>query len=295
LPLPAYTAYPLPDKRDVLVLGPSPVRARTMFVAKVSAVAVALGLTVLLLNSLMGLIWPLVFTARSAPTVSPALTFDPTPVPVAARDLEATMDRDLRQALTVGELAPNTGLGLAIGVWKNGERRVFTYGAAKPDSLFEIGSITKTFTGLMLARMVEQGKLRLDEPLRDLLPAGILTARTDKNTEAEITLLDLATHHSGLPMMPNNAQPADPSNSLCRLRTGTALRFYRETRRRKAARHEFRLQQSWSCPVGSDSGSTGREKLCRSTAGGDRGSAGHDRHGGATLRRAAAAIPAGAR
>src|SRR5277367_4953999 len=123
-----------PDRRDVLVLAPLPVRARTMFLAKVAAVASALGLTVVLLHSAMGLILPLVFAGYAAPAVLPALRFDATPVPVTASDMKAVMDRDLRQQLTSGELAPGTGAGLAIGDWQHGERQVFTYGAAKPDS-----------------------------------------------------------------------------------------------------------------------------------------------------------------
>ena len=74
-------------------------------------------------------------------------------------------------------------------------RRVFTYGTAKPDSLFQIGSITKTFTGLMLAQMVVQGKVALDEPIRLLLPPDFVA----KPRGNEITLVDLATQHSGLP------------------------------------------------------------------------------------------------
>jgi D-alanyl-D-alanine-carboxypeptidase/D-alanyl-D-alanine-endopeptidase len=197
-----------PDRRDVLVLAPLPVAARTMFLAKVAAVASALGLTVVLLHSAMGLILPLVFAGYAAPTAAPALSFDATPVPVTARDLQVVMDHDLSQQLTSGDLAPGTGVGLAIGVWQHGEQRVFTYGAAKPDSLFEIGSISKTFTGLMLARMVAENKVRLDEPVRELLPAGTVKQRTDQ----EITLLDLATHHSGLPGLPSNFRPADRDN-----------------------------------------------------------------------------------
>src|SRR5580692_6822011 len=56
-----------PDRRDVLVLAPLPVRARTMFLAKVGAVASSLGLTILLLHSAMGLILPLVFASFSSP------------------------------------------------------------------------------------------------------------------------------------------------------------------------------------------------------------------------------------
>jgi CubicO group peptidase (beta-lactamase class C family) len=198
-----------PDRRDSQVLGPLPVTARTMFAAKVSAVGAALGLTVFLFHSVMGLTWPLVFAAKAEPTLFPKLTLDPTPAPVAARDLQSVMDRDLHQALTTGELAPTTGLGLAIGVWKQGERRVFTYGAAKQDSIFEIGSVSKTFTGLMLAQMVVQKKVRLDEPVRELLPPGTVT----KPTDSEITLLDLATHHSGLPPMPDNMRPGQVQGS----------------------------------------------------------------------------------
>src|SRR5271157_1024924 len=95
-----------PDRRDVMVLAPLPVRARTMFLAKVAAVASSLGLTIVLLHCAMGLILPLVFAGYASPAALPALTFDATPVPVAARDLQAVMDRDLRQQLTTGDLAP---------------------------------------------------------------------------------------------------------------------------------------------------------------------------------------------
>jgi CubicO group peptidase (beta-lactamase class C family) len=197
-----------PDRRDVLVLAPLPVRARTMFLAKIAAVASSLGLTIVLLHCAMGLMLPLLFAAHASPAALPALTFDATPAPVPARDMQTVMNRDLRQQLSSGELAPGTGAGLAIGILEGGERRVFTYGTAKADSLFEIGSISKTFTGLMLASMVVEGKVRLDEPVRELLPPGTVAMPTGP----EITLLDLATHHSGLPGMPDNFHPADPSN-----------------------------------------------------------------------------------
>ena len=60
----------------------------------------------------------------------------------------------------------------------------------------------------MLARMAAEGKVRLDEPVRELLPSGTVP----KPAGQEITLLDLATHHSGLPPMPDNFRPADREN-----------------------------------------------------------------------------------
>ncbi|MEU6987850.1 serine hydrolase domain-containing protein [Streptomyces sp. NPDC046324] len=72
-------------------------------------------------------------------------------------------------------------------------------GTPGPDTLFEIGSVTKTFTALALARMVTTGTVRLDDPLSELLPHG--TTVPTRNDET-ITLRHLATHTSGLPRLP---------------------------------------------------------------------------------------------
>ena len=77
-------------------------------------------------------------------------------------------------------------------------------GIAAEKRIFEIGSISKVFTGLLLADAVEKKKLRLDSTLKELLG--------DKQTFADervggITLLQLATHTSGLPRLPNNMGP----------------------------------------------------------------------------------------
>jgi serine-type D-Ala-D-Ala carboxypeptidase/endopeptidase len=137
-----------------------------------------------------------------------APTFDSALPPVSVAGLQGVLDKDLASALKDGALGPATGAGVTIGVLKDGERRVFTYGTAKPDSIFEIGSVTKTFTGLILAQMIQQGKVKPDEPVRDLLPPGT----APKPEGAEITLLDLVTQHSGLPRMPDNFQPTDAQN-----------------------------------------------------------------------------------
>lgn len=78
-----------------------------------------------------------------------------------------------------------------------------------PDTLFEIGSITKTFTSLLLADMVLKGEVKLDDPISKYLPAGV---KAPSRNGREITFLDLATHTSGLPRMPSNIKPADPMN-----------------------------------------------------------------------------------
>lgn len=76
-------------------------------------------------------------------------------------------------------------------------------------TLFEIGSITKTFTGVVLAQMVQENLVTLDTPVQDLLPPG-RTMPTPK--ERPITLRDLTTHTSGLPRMPSNFAPRNPQH-----------------------------------------------------------------------------------
>lgn len=78
-----------------------------------------------------------------------------------------------------------------------------THGAG-PRTLFEIGSISKTFTSLALARLVVRGKLTLGQPLRELLPKGTAVPRRD---DREIELGHLACHTSGLPRLPKGLLP----------------------------------------------------------------------------------------
>jgi D-alanyl-D-alanine-carboxypeptidase/D-alanyl-D-alanine-endopeptidase len=111
----------------------------------------------------------------------------------------------VNQAIAGGGLGPKGSAGVVIGLVRDGVTRVFAYGAAKPDSIFEIGSITKTFTGLLLAQMVEQRQVTLAEPVRKLLPSGIVTHPEGP----EISLLDLLTQHSGLPFFPSNFSLSD--------------------------------------------------------------------------------------
>ncbi|XOV80384.1 MAG: serine hydrolase domain-containing protein [Aestuariibacter sp.] len=65
------------------------------------------------------------------------------------------------------------------------------------DSLYDIGSITKTYTGLVLAQAVTDGIIKLDAPISDYLPQ--LSQKAIKFNATEITIRDLATHLSGLP------------------------------------------------------------------------------------------------
>lgn len=99
--------------------------------------------------------------------------------------------------------------GAVLGVRDpDGSTRVVHYGVSGPDSVpigsdavFEIGSVTKTFTGTLLADMVLRGEVSLDDPVSRYLPDDV---RMPSRNGRAITLLDLATHRSGLPTVPDN-------------------------------------------------------------------------------------------
>ena len=157
-----------------------------------------------------GMALPLILTRQQKPvpvTAAPQPDAAMPPVPLA--ELPAVLNRDIAAALTSGPLASANHGGITLGILQHGQRRILTYGVAKEDSVYEIGSVTKTMTATLLAQLVQQGKVTLDEPVRTLLPAGAVAKPA---SGPEITLLSLSTQHSGLPRMPNNFAPRDPAN-----------------------------------------------------------------------------------
>ena len=109
------------------------------------------------------------------------------------------------------------GVGIVVGVVEPAGWRVVTYGAlGKGDArslngktIFEIGSVTKVFTSLLLADMVQRGEVALTDPVAKFLPKGV---NVPQRNGRSITLQDLASQTSGLPRMPDNFAPKDPAN-----------------------------------------------------------------------------------
>ena len=105
-------------------------------------------------------------------------------------------------------------VGVAVGVLRgkevamrfDGVANKKTKRAVDADTLFEIGSITKVFNGILLADMERRGKLRCKAALSEFLPEG---TRVPEFEGVPIRLVDLVTHRSGLPRMPSNIRPKD--------------------------------------------------------------------------------------
>jgi CubicO group peptidase (beta-lactamase class C family) len=103
---------------------------------------------------------------------------------------------------------------VVIAVVEGNKSNIVSFGklddGRPPDrrSVYEIGSITKTFTAALLAQDILSGRVKPDSAVMDLLPGFRLPSRYGQ----QITLASLATQSSGLPYMPDNLAAADPAN-----------------------------------------------------------------------------------
>ncbi|MEM9587547.1 MAG: serine hydrolase domain-containing protein, partial [Planctomycetota bacterium] len=101
-------------------------------------------------------------------------------------------------------------VGLSIGVIQGDTTETLHLGKTaldesppNDDTLYEIGSVSKVFTGVLLADAVARGKLKLNQPAQSLMPEPkVMPLHNGSGTP--ITLLHLSTHQSGLPRLPNN-------------------------------------------------------------------------------------------
>jgi serine-type D-Ala-D-Ala carboxypeptidase/endopeptidase len=135
------------------------------------------------------------------------------PAPAAhAADLPKDVVEYIDYAVGRGQL-----IGVVVGYIDGSATTIRGFGLASqvtgkaPDAstIFEIGSITKTFTATLLAQEVLAGRVKLADSAQQLLPPGVVLRQTG---ERSITLEDLATHYSGLPRMPAGFAPANPAD-----------------------------------------------------------------------------------
>jgi serine-type D-Ala-D-Ala carboxypeptidase/endopeptidase len=124
-----------------------------------------------------------------------------------AQALDGDDDNAIRAILRQRVDVEKRSIGMAVCVVTPHRKRIVTWGRERlsddqpvtSETVFEIGSVTKVFTALLLASMARRGEVGLDDPASRHLPSDFkLPLREGR----EITLADLATHTSGLPRWP---------------------------------------------------------------------------------------------
>ena len=126
-------------------------------------------------------------------------------------------DSEIRKMLVDRIDTGRQSVGIVVGIVDGKGRRIVAYGSlAKDDkrplngdTVFEIGSMTKVFTSLVLMDMVQHGEVTLDDPVSKYLPSEV---KVPERAGRKITLRDLSTQTSGLPRMPDNFHPKDSGN-----------------------------------------------------------------------------------
>jgi CubicO group peptidase (beta-lactamase class C family) len=164
--------------------------------------------TMLLLSTLAGSGCAGPSTMNDTAAAPSRLSADTTP------QAHADVVRALAQPFVDGHWTPALAIGLVspTGVETYGLGRVRDDGSPTvpdADTAFEIGSVSKVFTSLILADAVHRGDLALEEPIDELLPPGV---HAPSMAGRQITLQHLATHTSGLPSLPANFAPASDAN-----------------------------------------------------------------------------------
>ncbi|MBL7859666.1 MAG: serine hydrolase [Cyclobacteriaceae bacterium] len=152
-----------------------------------------------------------------------------------------TLEEKIQQRVTFQETP-----GIVVGMYDQGKISYYAFGVADlkakepvtSRTLFEIGSITKTFTTSVAALLSLEQKIAFDEKAQTYLPARIVLP--EKNGKS-ITIGHLASAHSGLPRMPGNFAPADVNNPYIDYRENELTAFLNncELNREPGSQYEY--------------------------------------------------------
>jgi D-alanyl-D-alanine-carboxypeptidase/D-alanyl-D-alanine-endopeptidase len=183
---------------------------------------------------------------------------------------------DIRAFLQHRVQVEKRDVGVVVGIVDEHGSSIVSYGTmddgtsqeVNGDTLFEIGSITKTFTALLLQDMIERGEMKLDDPVAKYLPKS---AKMPTHNGKEITLFHLVTHTSGLPRNPENLDPKSADNPLAEYtveKLNACLSGYQLTRN-PGAKFEYSnlgsglLGHVISLKAGTDYESLVTDRICR--------------------------------
>jgi CubicO group peptidase (beta-lactamase class C family) len=119
------------------------------------------------------------------------------------KSIQSRIEYGISPSIVVGIIDKNGPKYYAFGTKTLGGKPV------NENTIYEIGSISKTFTGILLAQMVINGQMKTDDAAQKYLPAAV---KLPKWENTEITLGNLSDHTSSLPRLPTNMVPADPAN-----------------------------------------------------------------------------------
>jgi len=172
----------------------------------------------------------------------------------AKKGTQTIISKEIKEEIT---RRVNDGINpaIVIGVIDSNNSEIFSYGTTSLNSkdtvnqhtIFEIGSITKTFTGVLLSHFVRNTSFTLNSPLSDLLPNEIKAPSFKGDT---IKLVHLLNHTSGLPNVPNNFSPANPSNPFADYSNDQLFEFLNSYNLPRAVGKEYEYSNTATALIG---------------------------------------------
>ncbi|CAM4428176.1 CubicO group peptidase, beta-lactamase class C family [Pedobacter westerhofensis] len=161
--------------------------------------------------------------------------------------LRDKLDRVVQAAATDYMANPGT-VGLSIAIYKDGRRLMYNYGEStkgtgqliKANQLFNLGSVAKTFIGIMLAQAVIDKRATLQDDIRKYLPGKYPNLQYEGRS---VRLIDIANHTSGLPKSSRNF-PAKIMDSIKNISLPKQLDFFSKYNQDTLMKdmHKFKLE-----------------------------------------------------
>ncbi len=167
---------------------------------------------------LLALLFVMTLLTTSLLTTSTTVMGTSSPPHLPGDKSNLSLDRDKSELSTIpnpvkqfvlNQIVGKSHASVVVGLLDPNGTKVFGFGnisktnnvPVNGNTIFNIASLTKTFTTLVLADLVKEGVMNLDDPIEKYLPYNVTVPQYNGT---KITLGDLATHTSGLPFMPSN-------------------------------------------------------------------------------------------
>ena len=127
---------------------------------------------------------------------------------------ESTFDSEIENIIK-SNISFDDKPGIVVGIIRNGVKKFYTFGVANKETnaeidentIFEIGSITKTFTGLIFAQFFLENRFEQDDLANNYLPEELQLPEKDSKG---VKIIHLLNHSSGLPREPEDMDPSEP-------------------------------------------------------------------------------------
>jgi serine-type D-Ala-D-Ala carboxypeptidase/endopeptidase len=176
--------------------------------SNISTILLSLSFIMILFIGLFSILYTITFGYSLSPSIPPYNSTDTTKFITNHHHQQQQMTPEVKNFI-LNDIVNKSKAAIVVGFIDPNGTKLYSFGNISKENdlpvngstIFNIDSITKTFTTLVLADMTNQGIVNLNDPIEKYLPSNV---KVPQYNGTKITLENLATHTSGLPFMPSN-------------------------------------------------------------------------------------------